>query len=77
MFSLYMYILQMCSHAHTSCMYSYTSIKKQVQKLQKEVGMAMPKSTQTRVVGMITYNRRPYITYTLQLFMIVELCMCM
>ena len=31
-----------------------TSIKKKLQKLQKEVGMAMPKSTQTRVVDKIT-----------------------
>ena len=55
------------------------SKKKQLQKLQKEVGKAMPKSTQTRVVEMITYNRHPYITYTLQLhenIVMVKLCMC-
>ena len=31
-----------------------TSIKNNCRKLEKEVGMAMPKSIQTRVVGMIT-----------------------
>ena len=45
--------------------YLSTSIKNSYRKLQKEVGTIMPKSTQTRVVWMITkYNRHPYIAHT-------------
>ena len=35
--------------------------KKQLNKLKKLVGMAGPKSTQTRVVGIITDEMHPYI----------------
>ena len=37
-----------------------TSIKNICVKLKGEVGMAIPKSTQTRVVGIITYMVHPY-----------------
>ena len=39
---------------------SYKCTKKQLHKLKGEVGMAVPKSTQTRVVGIITCVVRPY-----------------
>ena len=34
--------------------------KKQLNKLKKQVGMVGPKSTKTRVVGMITDEIHPY-----------------
>ena len=49
--SLLLHVMYKCD---SHCLfYKY---KKQLQKLQKEIGMAMPKSTQTRVVGMITHR---------------------
>ena len=41
-----------------------TSIKNICIKLKGEVGMAMPKSTQTRVVGIITYMVHPYACFS-------------
>ena len=55
-------VCYMSSNKSVCVTYYIYKYKKQLQKLQKEVGMAMPKSTQTRVVGMIT-NRTGIPTY--------------
>ena len=58
---------------------SLTSLKKTITEIAERSRDRNTKSTQTRVVEMITYNRHPYITHTLQLhedIVMVELCMC-
>ena len=41
-----------------------TSVKNNYKKLKGEVGMAIPKSTQTRVVGIITYMVHHYVCFS-------------
>ena len=41
-----------------------TSVKNMCIKLKGKVGMVVPKSTQTRVVGIITYMVHPYACFS-------------
>ena len=46
-------------------------------KLKDEVGMAMPKSTQTRVVGIITYMVHPYACFShYGIYNVMYTCTC-
>ena len=49
-------------------MYKY---KNNCKKLKYEVGMAMPKSTQTRVVGIITYMVHPHAYFLVMVCVVV------
>ena len=48
-----------------------TSVKNICIKLMGEVGMAVPKSTQTRVVGKITYMVHPYACFQVYNYMYI------
>ena len=46
------------------CTLIYNKYKKQLNKLKKYLGMIGPKSTQTRVVGIIMDEMHPYIQFS-------------
>ena len=62
--SLTVFSLKWSRHKHTYNYYIYTSIKNNWIKLEDEVGMAGPKSTQTRFVGIITSTIHHYTQVT-------------